>query len=50
MKKIIVITLEIDTEDEPSYDQIKTDIETELNCAGYFYTMKDMKITNDSAE
>ena len=44
MKKIVVLTLEIDTEDEHTEEEIKKDLEQEINCASYFYNIIDCKV------
>ena len=40
MKKKLVVALELDTEDEPTEEQIKADIEQEINCATYSYNVE----------
>lgn len=44
MKKKIVVILELDTIDqEPTEEQIKADIEREINCATYFYNVESIE-------
>ena len=43
-KKKIVVTLELDTIDlEPTEEQIKADIEQEINCATYSYNVESIE-------
>jgi len=44
MKKKLVVTLELDTIDqEPTEEQIKADIEQEINCATYSYNVESIE-------
>jgi hypothetical protein len=43
MKKKIVVTLELDTEEEPTEEQIKEDIVQEINCATYMYDVESIE-------
>lgn len=50
MKKHIIVTLALDTESNPSDGEIKMDIERELNCASYFYTVEEVIIIDKNDE
>lgn len=48
MKKIITVTLELETDDDVmiSDEFIKNDLETEINCASNFYIIKNITTLN----
>ena len=43
MKKTVIVTLELDSDEELTKEQIEDDIKQEINCATYFYTVKDVE-------
>ena len=43
MKKTIIVTLELDSEEDIPIEEIKRDIETEINCATYYYDVKSVE-------
>lgn len=48
MKKIIVVTLELDTVDyEPTEKEIKLDLEREINCASFSYKIERIEFLNE---
>lgn len=50
MKKKIIVTLEVDSEDEfmLTDDFIRNDIETEINCASNYYNVISINVSDVS--
>ena len=42
-KRKIQLTLIIDTNENPTIEEIRRDLEREINCASYFYEVIDTK-------
>ena len=41
--KVVQLTLIVDTDEDPSVEQIKNDLMTEINCASYYYELVEIK-------